>query len=464
MSDSVASNRTSIYKQKKPVRRRNKRGLVVLFSLALLLLVGGVAGAIYWKIGKTLETVTSPRPNGVLPAGGLDSSYHADKPISLVILGRDTRPETGSMNTDVILVAVADPVTKKVTMVSLPRDTRVKIPGYRGYHKINEVYADGDAERRQAERNGQVPTEDGISLTKKTLKEMIGIPIDHYIEVDFDGFKAVIDELDGVEVNVDRKLAYDDPTDDTHIHLEPGAQLLNGEQALGYVRHRHDNRGSKYFSSDFDRNRRQQEVVKAIVDKTTSFEGLTKIFNILEVGAEHVHTDLSAEQIKGLAFDFKGLSSTSIITLENGGYWKSPYTYLPKENLYAIRSSLQSAMNLSGSEVSDINDSPIASAGDEETTVTKVTSPKPIKKKTSTESTSQVPQSSKPKTQSPPPPEQTQQPNQGYPETTPPPDIVAPPTEPQVEGEAPPDITNTPPPDIVAPPTAEQPATPEAQG
>jgi LCP family protein required for cell wall assembly len=453
MPDTDARSRASVHKQSKPVRRRKARRLVALFAFAMLLVIGGVAGAIYWKYDSTMRKITQAGENATSPGSqNLDPTYHSDKPISFVLLGRDTRPETGSLNTDVMIVAVANPVTKKVTMVSLPRDTRVKIPGYRGYRKINEVYADGEAERRKAERNGEVPTEDGISLTKKTLTELLGIPIQHYVTVDFEGFKAVIDELGGVEVNVDRKLVYDDPTDGTHINLEPGLQTLNGEQALGYVRHRHDNRGYKYYSSDFDRSRRQQEVIKAIVDKASSLNGLTKIFNIMDVGAEHIRTDLSREQIEGLAFDFKGLKSTSITVLDNGAYWKSPYTYLPKENLYAIRSALQAEMGLTSSVVAELNDSPIYGGGLETETASRT---KPRKKKT-TESAAPAPEQPKPKAEKPPAeaPKQSEQPDSTQPpapkqgETTPPPDIVPPDqsgTQPTEGG------GSAPPPDIVPP-------------
>ncbi|MFY0545745.1 LCP family protein [Brevibacillus sp. H7] len=457
MQETFARSRASVHKQKKPVKRRKVRRLVVLFLFAMLILAGGVAGAIYWKINETLGIVSSNTRDGVNTlTEGVDSAYHSDKPISFVILGRDTRPETGSMNTDVMIVAVANPQSKKVTMVSLPRDTRIKIPGYSGYRKINEVYADGEAERRRAERNGQVPTENGVTLTKKTLKELLGIPIEHYVEVDFEGFKAVIDELGGVEVNVDRKLVYDDPTDDTHINLEPGLQLLNGEQALGYVRHRHDNRGYKYYSSDFDRSRRQQEVIKAIVDKTTSVEGVTKLFSIMDVAGEHIHTDMPEDKIKGLAIDFKGLSSASINSLDNGAYWKSPFTYLPKENLDAIRTTLQSEMGLSESVVAHLNDSPVSGSGGEET----VTRTKPSTKKKPTESAAPAP-AAKPKRESSsakpgqiPAPQQTETPA-STPETTQPPDIQ-PPAQPD-GGTPPADIgSQTPPPDIVPPVTPEQ--------
>ncbi|MED1800164.1 LCP family protein [Brevibacillus porteri] len=396
MPDTVVKTRASASRKKQPSRNRKIRKLVVSFTLITLLLVGGVAGAIYWKIEDTLTEVTSPANSGFTSpvSQNVDPVYYSDKPMSFVLLGSDTRPETGSMNTDVMIVAVANPKTKKVTMVSIPRDTRVKIPGYRDYHKINSVYANGEAERRQAERNNQTVTEDGISLTKKTLNEVLGIPIEHFVAIDFDGFKAVIDELGGVEVNVDRKLVYDDPTDDTHINLQPGLQKLNGEQALGYVRHRHDNRGTKYYSSDFDRNRRQQEVIKAVVDKTASLEGLTKIFNVMDVGAKNIHTDLSKDQIKGLAYDFKGFNSSTVTALDNGAYWQGGYTYLEKEKLESVRDSLQSEMGLSGSVVASLNNSPILGSGEAVATSNK----KSVKKKT-TESAAST--SAKQKTEAP---------------------------------------------------------------
>lgn len=459
MPDMVGKTRAITHK-KKPVRRRKVRRWLMFFSVFFLLLAAGVAGAVYWKIENALNTVTSPQDGFATPGSeNLDPKYHNDKPLSLVILGSDTRPETGSMNTDVMIVAVANPTTKKVTMVSLPRDTRVKIPGYRDYHKINSVYANGEAERRQAERKNQVPTENGISLTKKTLTELLGIPIDHYVAVDFEGFKAVIDELGGIEINVDRKLVYDDPTDDTHINLSPGLQLLNGEQALGYVRHRHDNRGTKYYSSDFDRNRRQQEVIQAVIDKAGSLEGLTKVFAILDVGAKHIHTDLSKEQIKGLAYDFKGLNSSSLQTLDNGAYWQGGYTYLPKENLNAIRSALQTEMGLSGSVVAKLNDSPILAGGDDS-----VAARKPSSAKKSSASAASAP-AKQPKKEEPSQPENVTPPAEDAAGTdAPPPDIETP--QPQNPSQSPapstspvPGTSPAPPPDIIQPDPAPTPET-----
>ncbi|MCR8982408.1 LCP family protein [Brevibacillus laterosporus] len=360
MPETVARDRLSKRTQRKLVRRKSIRKIILLVVLFLFLSIGGTAGAIMWNVNDTLNKVTEQTP-GVInsPNSGVDTAFHHDKPISFVILGRDTRPETGTMNTDVIIVAVANPSTKKVSMVSMPRDTRVKIPGYRGYHKINAIYAKGEIARRKAERNGQVPAETGETLVKQTLKGVLGIPIEHYINIDFDGFRSVIDEMGGVEVNVERKLYYNDSTDGTHIDLNPGVQVLNGAQALDYVRHREDSRGFKFYSSDYDRNRRQQEVIKVVADKLTNLDELPKLFKLLEVAGEHVHTDLSKEQIIGLAMDFKGISASSLISLDNGGYWKAGYTYLDRDKFLAIRNSLRTEMNVMNHQITELNNSPI---------------------------------------------------------------------------------------------------------
>lgn len=452
MSETVAKDRTSKQKQKKPVRRKNVRRMILLATLFFILAIGGTAAAFMWNLNKTLDKVTEPTPGGISTLEpGVDNTYHNDKPISFVILGRDTRPATGSMNTDVMIVAVANPSTKKVTMVSIPRDTRVKIPGYKGYHKVNSVFANGDAERRQAERNRQVPTETGETLVKKTLKEILGIPVEHYISIDFKGFEAVVDELGGVEVNVDRKLYYNDPTDGTHIDLSPGLQVLNGDQALDYVRHREDSRGDRYNSSDYDRNRRQQEVIKAVLDKMTSVDALPKIFKLMQVAGDHVHTDFSKDQITGLAMDFKGISSGSVISLDHGGYWKSGYTYLDKEKFLAVRAALQSEMNSTGNLVAEVNDSPIYDGDNGNASVQ--SKPRSTKKK-STESAATTPkQPAKKQTPTPPTEEQNGNAGQTNPDEVTPPDSGVGQTEqPPSDATVPAEGTTELPPDI--PPAA----------
>ena len=145
-------------------------------------------------------------------------------------------------------------------------------------------------------------------------------------------------------------MKYDDPTDGTHINLEAGLQQLDGKNTLDYVRHRLDNRGSKYYSSDFDRGQRQQVVIKAMVDKMKSFTGISSIFTVLNVAGDHAKTDLSKDQIKGLVLDFKSVGSENIASLDTGGFWDraSSHTIIPKENLQQIQLAFQREMGIQG--------------------------------------------------------------------------------------------------------------------
>ncbi|QOS99186.1 LCP family protein [Brevibacterium sp. JNUCC-42] len=364
MQETVANkSKRTASKPKKPKNKKTKLRVILLTLLALLVLSGSAyAFYVYKTIDDAMNKATEDPYQDVQSTLPVDSSYSSSKPISVVMLGRDTREETGSVNTDVMIVGVIDPDTKKVTMISIPRDTRVKIPGYRGYHKVNAVFANGEVERRQAKAKGQTPTENGITLTKKTLEQVLGIPINHYVEVDFNGFKAVVDAVGGVEVNIDRRLVYDDPTDNTHINLNPGRQVLNGKNALDYVRHRHDNRGTKYYSNDFDRNNRQQEVIKEIMNKMLSIEGFAKLPKVIETSGDHVHTDFSKQQILGIANDFKNFNMDNFVVVDSGAFWSSStsYTLLPTSKRDEIRQTLQSAMKLDSNELAkiDYNDSP----------------------------------------------------------------------------------------------------------
>lgn len=179
--------------------------------------------------------------------------------------------------------------------------------------------------------------------------------------IDFEGFRKGIDALGGIEVNVDRRLVYHDPTDGTSIDLNPGLQTLNGKQALDFVRHRHDDRGLKYYSTDYERNDRQVAVIQAAMEKMKSFSGIANFFKVLDAVGENVKTDLSLEQMKALAMTFGKLDASSIVKLENTGVdWdaKTSRTIIPQETLDKNRVALQLSMGIDPSTVTSYNDSP----------------------------------------------------------------------------------------------------------
>lgn len=430
-------------KQKKRGKRGKKWYFLLAISVFFCLLIVGVGLALS-QMDKTLEVVTDDpyklpdQPAVVVP-------YEGKKALSFVIVGVDTRKNIGMLNTDVLVVAVANPETQKLTMVSLPRDTRVEMPGYPGYHKVNEVFALGENIRRDAENKGKPVTENGMTLLKKTLEGMLGIPIEHYVQLDFEGFTAVIDNLGGIKVDVDRDLVYELPQEGVYRNLKKGLQVLNGEQALGFVRHRLDKRGEAYNSSDFDRNRRQQQVIRAVVDKVVSIDGISKLTTVLDTFGKHIRTDLSAEQIKGLALDFATISSEKMVSLDNGAVWKSPYSMWPQKNMQDVRNTLKAEMATNNLQLTAnrLSDAAIVELAKFEPQTKPTVAPK---KPTTTAPTKvqvppaqpeqppQQPQSETPQTEgapmqppssdAPPSPTNEQQP---FPADQPPPDIVAPP-------------------------------------
>jgi LCP family protein required for cell wall assembly len=355
----VEPNHGSPLRKNKMNAKPRKRWRTV-FGLVLIamLLLGGLT---WWEFNGFLNKITANHDIQSIEGPGFSKDYKQE-PLSLVIIGKDSRQNLGLMNTDVIIVTVLDPHTKRVTMVSLPRDTGVRIPGYKGFHKINSVYSKGERERRNAENKGETFTTTGPSLLKETLESIVGIPIKHYAMVDFEGFERIIDKLGGIEVDVEKSMKYNDPTDGTRIDLEPGVQSLSGEQALGYVRHRLDDRGSKYYSTDFERGARQQIVIRAMVDKMKSFTGISNFFSVLDVAGDHVRTDLSKGQITGLIKDFKSIGSENITSLKIEGGWDGHHVILDQKNLKMIRSVLTEQMGvhskLSTESVKKANDSP----------------------------------------------------------------------------------------------------------
>ena len=205
-------------------------------------------------------TPTPPAP----PAGG---------PVTVLLLGSDERPgETGPARTDAIIIARIDPRSGRVALLSLPRDLWVEIPGY-GHARLNAANVWGIIYNAP---------EGGLGLARKTVSNLLGIPIDYTIQINFQGFIGAIDALGGVTVDVPKEL-YDDefPTMDygyTVAHFLPGPQQMDGATALMYSRIRHPD-------SDFERMRRQQAVVVAAMARIREQNPLQSLKSLEDVTA-----------------------------------------------------------------------------------------------------------------------------------------------------------------------------------
>lgn len=214
--------------------------------------------------------------------------------INLLLLGMGGEGHDGAYLTDTIMLLSLKPSTGQVAMVSLPRDLTAPINGS-GWRKINSINAYAEMDEKGS----------GGAVTTEALGKLLQIPIDYYIRVDFNGFVKVIDELGGVEINVENLLDdYSYPISGQednpnyyarfeHLHIKPGLQKMSGELALKYARSRH---AAGLEGSDFARARRQQLLLEAVKAKLLSRQTL---LNPITVGKlinqfnKNVSTNLS---------------------------------------------------------------------------------------------------------------------------------------------------------------------------
>lgn len=324
-------------KSSKPPGKRFRWGRFVFLLLTLIIVaLGTYAGILYFDTWKENLNKISKQDDGItIPK----EERAQNKPIALVLLGLDTRPETGSMNTDVMMVASFNPETKTATVVSIPRDSDLDMEGYKR-HKANGYYSAFYREgRNEKNLEGDAVAAYARDETRLMLSRFFDIKIDYTAVLDFRGFVDVVDALGGVDVTVDQDMRYVDNADGTNIDLQKGEQELDGEQTLGFVRYRKSNRGTAE-SSDFERNERQSQVLGAITDRMKSLGTVTKIDGILDAVGDNMRTDIPKAQIENIIKTYFGINRSDIRFIPLEGEWKSPYVYLNDEKLEEAKAAL----------------------------------------------------------------------------------------------------------------------------
>jgi LCP family protein required for cell wall assembly len=225
--------------------------------------------------------------------------------VTVLMLGldyRDWEAQTDASRSDTMILLTLDPQTKTAGILSIPRDMWVSIPGFK-HGKINTAYYLGDSYKLPG---------GGPALAVKTVESFLGVPINYYAQVDFGAFVRFVDEIGGVKIDVPQEIKIDllGTGPKTKKKLQPGIQTLPGEWALAYARNRYTEGG------DFDRARRQQQVIMALRDKVVS----TKILPILiekaptlynEI-ASGIRTNLTLEEVIKLALLAKDVPEESI--------------------------------------------------------------------------------------------------------------------------------------------------------
>jgi len=254
---------------------------ICLFLFVISLIIFFLIFAFY------LSKDLSPLSTNIPPS----SSSETEKIIlpertNILVLGDDARPGEGRSRTDTIMLISLEEKSKQMAILSIPRDTRVAIPG-RGYDRLNAAYAYG-----------------GADLTIQTVAELLDLEIHYYIHTNFDGFKDIIDTLGGVTINVDRNMYY--PLEG--IHLKKGEQLLDGDKALQFVRYR------EYPLGDITRTEQQQRLLKAIANETLQLSTFIKLPKLLPQLEAAVDTNFSITDALLIVRLAKQFESPDIVT------------------------------------------------------------------------------------------------------------------------------------------------------
>lgn len=245
----------------KQTRHLRKGRAAMLLTIIIFL----VAGVYYVLLGRSSATST------------LANTFFMKEKINILVLGVDTR-EDDVGRSDTNFVVTIDTRAKTITMFSIPRDSRVKIDGH-GWDKINHAYAFG-----------------GSKLSKSTVENLMGIPLDYTVVINIQGFVRMIDAVGGITIDIDKRMYYSDPYDDDgglYIDLHPGVQKLNGKTAIEYVRYRDE-------EGDIGRVSRQQKFMKALLQEISKPQLIIKLPDVIKEFVAAVRTDMSTKDMAKL--------------------------------------------------------------------------------------------------------------------------------------------------------------------
>jgi len=239
--------------------------VVGILSLILLVAVGYLGYEVYRFLG-----VIHGNPNDEFDWDEIDNievpPKEASNRLNVLLLGVDARTPNEPSRTDTIIILSMEKKTKEAALLSIPRDTRVNIPG-RGMDKINHAHAFG-----------------GVALTIDSVEEFLDIPIHYYARLNFPGFRDIVNALGGVTIDVEPQVARERPT----LRGMVGVHKLNGEQALDYVRFRKDREG------DIGRVRRQQKFIRAIAKQSLQLSTVLRAPALLDKVGENLRTNIPA--------------------------------------------------------------------------------------------------------------------------------------------------------------------------
>lgn len=308
------ARKESLENLKVATSKRKTKWIILSGVLVLIVLIGSGG---YYFLNRPLTHQTSyPQTAGTQassPTVPITSSKPDNHRLNVLLIGTDTRPgETGG-NTDVLMLASIDPKTHRIEMMSIPRDTKVMYPDG-SLAKINTALVLG-----------------GPPLVESLVEQLTGQPIDNYALTHFGGLVQIIDTLGGITIDVPERMYYN--TGDKQyniINLKSGVQTLNGTQALGFVRFRHDALG------DIGRVGRQQQFLQALTQKLLRPSNITKLPTLIREFWGTIDSDMSLLQVLNVGAHAEQYRGYKIITQTLPGSFHNPDPKIPGDVSYWI--------------------------------------------------------------------------------------------------------------------------------
>lgn len=264
-------------------RRKLRWGRLIIVLLVLGLFVAGL----FWGSVWLYDHIISPPQNNIAAVDeNIRKNEKLNERINVLLLGIDDgdseAAESEPKRTDAIILLSFDPKQNQVAVLSIPRDTKVILPGHKDPDKINAAFAYG-----------------GAVMAKQTVANLLRVPIHYYCLADWRGFIDVVNLIGGVDIYVDKDMYYEDPYANLVIDIKHGYQHMDGETAGKYVRFRKDELG------DIGRVQRQQKFLKAAAEQMFSVQNVTKISSLLATLDKYIQTDLNTLTMLKAANSFK---------------------------------------------------------------------------------------------------------------------------------------------------------------
>ncbi|RND01859.1 LytR family transcriptional regulator [Lysinibacillus halotolerans] len=283
-----------------------------------MLAVAGLVAKVYFDAKNTVDKVYEELDKSELRE--VNVNVEEQEPISILLLGVDER-EGDSGRSDTMIVVTVNPETKDSKMLSIPRDTYTEIEGH-GMDKINHAFAYG-----------------GIELSRKTVENLLEIPIDYVVQVNMESFKDIIDAVGGI--TIDNTLAFEYGGS----NFPEGTITLDGDSALNYVRMRYEDP-----EGDFGRQNRQKKVIQGIASSAVSVDTALNYKSIFESIEDNVRVNASYDELMTMQKNYKnsfGNIEQLYINDGNGTKIDGIYYYIPDETqLETVKSTLKTHLEL----------------------------------------------------------------------------------------------------------------------